>query len=110
MNRYKDYHGYMHRMNDGLKKIGKVEIVPDKVGKMRKHKVTPVFDGLSTYVARYTFASIAAECGIERDVIAACLGHSWADVTSHYIAYSQKQIDDAVKKVIEYINSDKILR
>lgn len=110
MNRYKDYHGYMHRMNNGLKKIGKVEIVPDKVGKMRKHKVTPVFDGLSTYVARYTFASIAAECGIERDVIAACLGHSWADVTSHYIAYSQKQIDDAVKKVIAYINSDKILR
>lgn len=101
--RYKDYHGYMHRMNDGLKKIGKTTIVPDKVGKMRKRHVEPVFDGLSTYVARYTFASLAAECGIGRDVIAACLGHSWSDVTSHYVAYSQKQIDDAIRKVIDHI-------
>lgn len=105
--RYKDYHGYMHRMNDGLKKIGKVTIVPDKVGKMRKREVKPVFEGLSTYVARYTFASLAAECGVQRDVIAACLGHSWSDVTSHYVAYSQKQIDDAIRQVIDYVNDDK---
>lgn len=102
--RYKDYHGYMHKMNDGLKKIGEVKIVKDKVGKMRKKEVTPFFDGLSTYVARYTFASVAAECGVQRDIIAACLGHSWADVTSHYIAYSQKQIDDAIRQVIDYVN------
>lgn len=101
--RYKDYHGYLHRMNDGLKKIGKVTIVPDKVGKLRKRAVEPFFDGLSTYVARYSFASVAAECGVQRDVIAACLGHSWSDVTSHYVAYSQKQIDDAVRKVLDYI-------
>lgn len=105
--RYKDYHGYMHKMNDGLKKIGDVKIIKDKVGKMRKHEITPVFDGLSTYVARYTWASLAAECGIERDIIAACLGHSWSDVTSHYIAYSQKKMDDAIKRVAEYINEDK---
>lgn len=105
MDRYKDYHGYLHKINDGLKKIGKVKIVKDKVGKMRKHEVTPFFEGLTTYVARYTFASIAAECGIERDIIAACLGHSWADVTSHYIAYSQKQMDDAIKKVADYIQN-----
>lgn len=103
MDRYKDYHGYLHKINDGLKKIGEVKIVPDKVGKMRKHEITPFFDGLTTYVARYTFASIAAECGVERDIIAACLGHSWADVTSHYIAYSQKKIDEAILKVVEAI-------
>jgi site-specific recombinase XerD len=105
--RYKDYHGYMHKMNDGLKKIGETKIVKDKVGKMRKHQVTPVYDGLSTYVARYTWASLAAECGIQRDIIAACLGHSWADVTSHYIAYSQKLMDEAIMKVAEYINKDR---
>ena len=104
--RYEDYRGYLHRMNDGLKKIGEVSIIKDKVGKMRKQKIVPVFNGLTTYVARYTFASIAAECGVQRDIIAACLGHSWADVTSHYIAYSQKQIDDAIRKVIDYVNSD----
>ena len=101
--RYKDYHGYMHRMNDGLKKIGKTKIVPDKVGKLRKKETKPFFDGLSTYVARYSFASVAAECGVQRDVIAACLGHSWADVTSHYVAYMQKQIDEAIRKVFDYI-------
>lgn len=102
--RYKDYHGYMHRMNDGLKKIGECKIVPDKVGKMRKKEVVPFFEGLSTYVARYTFASVAAEIGVNRDVIAACLGHSWADVTSHYVAYMQKQIDDAITKVVDAIS------
>lgn len=104
MDRYNDYHGYMHKINDGLKKIGEVKIVKDKVGKMRKHEITPFFEGLTTYVARYTFASIAAEIGIERDIIAACLGHSWADVTSHYIAYSQKKMDQAIQKVADYIN------
>lgn len=103
--RYKDYHGYLHRMNDGLKKIGKCKIVPDKVGKLRKKAVEPFFDGLSTYVARYSFASIAAEIGISRDIIAACLGHSWSDVTSHYIAYSQKQIDEAIMKVCDQVCS-----
>lgn len=105
--RYKDYHGYLHRMNDGLKKIGECKIVPDKLGKMRKKEIVPFFEGLSTYVARYTFASVAAEIGIQRDVIAACLGHSWADVTSHYVAYSQKQIDDAVNKVVDAISGTK---
>ena len=35
------------------------------------------------------------------------LGHSWADVTDHYIAYGTKRIDDAVRKIIDYVNSDK---
>lgn len=102
--RYKDYHGYMHRMNDGLKKIGETRIVPDKIGKMRKKETKPFFDGMTTYVSRYTFASVAAELGVNRDVIAACLGHSWADVTSHYVAYAQKQIDDAINKVCDAIS------
>lgn len=106
MDRYQDYHGYMRNWNDGLKKIGKVEIVKDKVGRMRKREIEPVFDGITTYVARYTWASIAAECGIDREIIAACLGHAWSDVTSRYIAYSQKMMDEAVKKVAEYVRGN----
>lgn len=105
MDRYSDKYGYVGRINDGLKKIGKLEIGKDKVGRMRKHKVTPFFSGITTYVARYTFASVAADIGIERDVIAACLGHSWADVTSHYVAYSQQKMDEAVKKVADAIST-----
>lgn len=104
MDRYTDYRSYIHKINDGLKRIGKLEIVKDKVGRLRKHKVTPFFEGLSTYVARYTFASVAAEIGISRDIIAACLGHSWADVTSHYVAYNQKKMDEAIKKVADEIS------
>ena len=72
----------------------------------KRLKALNIFDGLSTYTARYTFATMAAECGVSRDIIAACLGHSWSDVTSHYIAYSQKQIDEAIRKVIDYVNKD----
>ena len=41
------------------------------------------------------------------EMFALCLGHSWADVTDHYIAYGTKRIDDAVRKIIDYVNSDK---
>lgn len=72
----------------------------------KRLKALNIYEGLCTYVAQYTFASIAAECGISRDIIAACLGHSWADVTSHYVAYSQKQIDEAIRRVIDLVIGD----
>ena len=65
---------------------------------------------ITTYSARYSFASIAAEIDIPRDVIALCLGHSWVDVTSHYIAYDNKKIDDAVRKVVDYVLYEKDYR
>lgn len=101
---YKNYHDFMHHWNDALKKIGTVETVADKVGKKRKKVYHPLFSDLTTYVARYSFASIAAELDIPRDTIALCLGHSWADVTSHYVAYDTKKIDKAVRQVIDYVN------
>ena len=51
--------------------------------------------------------SSAAELDIPRDTIALCLGHSWADVTAVYINYNErKKIDEAVKKVVEYVNGN----
>ena len=66
-----------------------------------------IAEGMTVYTARYTFASIGAELEIPRETIALCLGNSWADVTDHYIAYGTKRIDDAVRKIIDYVNSDK---
>ena len=66
----------------------------------------PILPNLTVYSARYTFASIGAELEIPRETIALCLGHSWADVTSHYISYNTKRIDDAVRKIIDYVNAD----
>lgn len=84
-----------------------MEILPDKVGRMRKCLWHPIAEGMTVYTARYTFASIGAELEIPRETIALCLGHSWADVTDHYIAYGTKRIDDAVRKIIDYVNGDK---
>lgn len=106
---YKDYRDFTHHWNDALKKIGTVELVKDKVGKLRKRVYHPLFPNITTYCARYSFASIAAELDIPRETIALCLGHSWADVTSHYVVYDTKKIDKAVRQVIDYVNSVKSL-
>lgn len=74
---------------------------------LRKVVWHPIAEGMTVYTARYTFASIGAELEIPRETIALCLGHSWADVTDHYIVYGTKRIDDAVRKIIDYVNSDK---
>ena len=86
-----------------MKKIGDAELVPDKCGKMRKVIYHPIVPDLTVYVARYTFASIGAELDIPRETIALCLGHAWTDVTSHYISYDLKKIDEAVQKIINYV-------
>lgn len=103
-----DYRSFERIWNDNLKKIGHSEKVKDKVGKMRKIIYHPLFGSdfqMTTYVARYSFASIAASIGIDRETIALCLSHSWADVTDHYINYDRKRVDKAVRAVIGHVNS-----
>lgn len=104
LDKYSDYKDFLHHWNDALKKIGTKETVPDKAGKRRKIIYQPLYPTLTVYSARYSFASIGAELDIPRETIALCLGHSWADVTSHYIAYDTKKIDKAVRRIIDYLN------
>ena len=103
-----DYHSFMKRWNQALKKIGTKEIVPDKAGKRRKVKYHPLFPKITTYTARYSFASIAAnDLEISENLVGRCLGHSWSKtVTNRYIANDQKKVDDVVKRVADYINKD----
>ncbi|MDD3011267.1 MAG: site-specific integrase [Bacteroidales bacterium] len=59
---------------------------------------------LSTYSARYTWASLASEIGISKDVISEALGHSTGSaVTAIYINFNQKKVDEANRKVIDYL-------
>ena len=104
LDRYKDYRNYLHRLNKNLKEIGTVEIVPDKVGKMRKKVKTGLFPELSTYWARHTFATIAAGLDIPKETIAATLGHGGNDVTDIYIKFDQKKIDKCIRQVIDAVN------
>ena len=88
--------------------MGQISVAfPGKDGTKKKCVYHPLFGDdfqMTTYVARYSFASIAASIGIDRETIALCLSHSWADVTDHYINYDRSRIDRAVRSVIDYVN------
>jgi len=58
---------------------------------------------LKTYVARYSFATIAAKQGISKDVIAHILGHGIDTMTDLYIDFDQDIADKAVRQVIDSV-------
>ena len=105
MDERNSYDSFTHACDEALKKVGKKEIVPDKVGKMRKVKYTPLFPNITLYSARYTFGSIAAnDLDISEQTIGQCLGHSWSKrVTARYIAHDQRKVDRAVERVVEFV-------
>ena len=63
--------------------------------------------GLTTNWARHTWASMAAELEIPVETISHALGHKiGSPVTAIYVAYNQKKVDDANRRVIDYLNAD----
>lgn len=69
----------------------------DKSGEIIEPKMT-------LYWARHTWATLAYELDIPRDVISEGLGHSFgAAVTGVYIRTNDKKVDAANRKVIDYI-------
>lgn len=100
-----DYHSFAKKCNEALKKVGTQEIVPDKIGRMRKVVYHPILPNITLYTARYTFGSIAAnDLDISERTIGMCLGHSWSkNVTSRYMAHDQRKVDMAVKRVVEFV-------
>ena len=96
---YGNYKDFSRRLNRNLKRIGVIEI-----GKKGKKSIKPIFPQLTTYWARHTWATIAASLEIPKETIAAALGHGGNTVTDIYINFDQKKIDEANRKIIEYIN------
>lgn len=101
-----DYHSFMKSCVMALKKVGDTEIVADKLGRMRKVVYKPLFPNITLYSARYSFASIAAnDLDISEQTIGMCLGHSWSKhVTARYISHDQRKVDNAVRRVAEYVS------
>lgn len=101
MDEYKDYKNFLHRMGIALKEIGETERKGLGGKKIRK----PLFPDLSSYWTRHTWATIAAEIDIPKEVIAHALGHSWANgtVTDIYIRFDEKKVDEANRKVLDYL-------
>ena len=99
---YKNYADYRHRLNENLQRIG----TSKRSGRGGKKEVSPAFPGLTTYWARHTWATLAASLDIPKETIAAALGHELGNrTTSIYIDFDQRKVDEANRKVIDYVNS-----
>ena len=100
--RHRNYKDFLHQMGDGLKRIGTSE----RVGRGGKKLVTPLFPELSSYWARHTWATLAAEIDIPKETISAALGHEiGSPTTSIYIRFDQRKVDEANRRVIDYVNN-----
>lgn len=65
-------------------------------------------EGLTTYYARHTWATLAFKLGIPKDTISMALGHSFGvRVTSTYINADLSRVDEANRYVIDYVLYDK---
>ena len=99
LDRYSNHKDYLHRLNENLQRIGNVEYVGCKGRKIYK----PYFPELTTYWARHSWATIAASLDIPKETIAAALGHGGNTVTDIYIDFDRKKIDEANRKVIDWV-------
>lgn len=103
------YHNFTGKCDKGLKSIGKKEQVENPKWKegSRKHryitKYTSAFPDLSIYWARHSWATIAASLDIPKETIAAALGHGGNTVTDIYIDFDQKKVDEANRRVIDWV-------
>lgn len=98
--RYKDHLEFVRHMDHELKKIGKVE----RKGRGGKKTITPLFPELSTYWARHTWATLAAEIDIPDATISRGLGHMPENKTTEiYIRRNRKKVDNANRKLIDWV-------
>lgn len=100
-----NYRNYMVAMSRGLQKLGNFE----RKGLGGKKVGEPFSPDITSYWARHTWATIAAGLDIPKETISAALGHEIGSrVTSIYIDFDRKKIDEANRKVIDYLNSHKV--
>ena len=97
--RWSDSRNFRHQCNKALQKIGQVE----RKGRGGKKTITAEFEGVTTYWARHTWATIAASLDIPKDTIAAALGHGGDTVTDIYIDFDQKKVDAANRRVPDWV-------
>ena len=99
LDRYKDHRDYIRRLNKSLQHIGAVTCK----GAGFKKYYEPMFPHLTTYYARHTWATTAAELEIPKETIAAALGHGGNTVTDIYIDFNRKKVDEANRRVIDWV-------
>ena len=93
-----NHHYYAKRLNKALQRIGKTTI-----GKYGAKTFKPIYPSITTYWARHSWATIAAELEIPKETIAAALGHGGNTVTDIYIDFDRKKVDSANRKVLDWV-------
>ena len=90
--RYKDPHDFNRRMREGLKK-------------MKRPDGTLIEKDCSSNWARHTWATMCAELDVPDPTISLGMGHRIAGhrTTAIYIKRDQRKVDEANRKVIDYI-------
>ena len=105
--RYQDYKNYAQHLNDSLRKIGPIKSSKSHVLRTANHYLImdPIEPRITSYWARYSWATIAAELDIPKDTISECLGHEYGSkITGLYIKFNRNKIDEANRKVLDYLN------
>lgn len=105
--RYSSSDNYKSTINRNLKKIGR--LTGEKYKQSNIPIMQPIEPNLSTYWARHSWATIAAELDIPKETIAAGLGHNiGSPITSIYIDFNMKKVDEANRRIIDYILYNKV--
>ncbi len=99
--RWSDSRNFRHQCNKALQKIGLVE----RKGRGGRKTITSEFEGLTTYWARHSWATIAYnDLQIPKDIIAQALGHSGSEtVTDIYLDKDPKLVDEANRRVLDWV-------
>lgn len=98
--RWKSHRDFQKFCNIALKKIGQFK----RVGRGGKKVIEPEWPELSTYWARHSWATIAADLDIPDAVIAEALGHSSPyTTTTIYINRNRKKVDEANRRVLDWV-------
>lgn len=108
LDNYENYKDFRSRLNRNLKQIGASEWISAKSKKgrpIKKKKYSPLFPFLSSYYARHTWATIAADLDVPEKTIKMALGHGSRTVTDIYINFDIRKVDEANRKVIDYLLS-----
>lgn len=86
---YSDLYNLTKRINKELKNVvGSIGLI----------------EPVSFYYARHSWSTIGVRIGIPKDVIAKGLSHSSGDVTDTYIEYNPDLLDQANRRIIDFVN------
>lgn len=66
-------------------------------------RISEILPGVTSYYARHSWATVAASLEIPKETIAAALGHGGNSVTDVYINFDTKKVDEANRRVVDYV-------